>query len=794
MNSSNLNFNPSAIADELKTTDQWCCWRTEIRDGKKPTKIPVNAKTGRKAKSNDKTTWTPFAEAVSYYQNHKEAIDGIGFFFSEDGPYTGIDLDDCVKDGELNQKTEAVVKKFNSYTDISPSKSGLHIIIRAKKPGDRCRTGKVDWCEHVEIYDTLRYFTFTGSVFNGYNKIEERQEELTNFYNQLFPKKDSGNGKRKTASNANARHWVSDTKTSPSNEDIVTTAMLSKNSSKFTALWNGNTSGYSSHSEADMAFCQILAFWTGKDKSRMDKLFRQSGLYRQKWEREDYRQRTINKAIQQQSEVYEPTVKKKAIFGKSKEHTTETDSTDNSVPKSKNNSADIVSSSDAPTAEEVAGNFLNEEFWNESENATTLRFWKDDWYQWSGRHYKRLQTSDLKASISKFLFKIPDRAVSKGFVNNIIQALTGFCLVSSEHTPPVWLEDDLESKSLTQTLSFKNGWMDFEAFLENTDPPFEKHNPRLFNTITLPYEFDQEATCPMFIKFLKQNLENDFERVSILQEFTGYCLTQDTTRHKFLMIKGEAGTGKSTFLDIITDLFGQDNVSNVPLAGFGQRFALQRTLGKFANIVSEVGELDTVAEGILKQFTAGDKMQFEKKYRQPTENFPSARVIIATNTLPRFLDRSSGIWRRLILMPFRVRVDSPDSNISVDRKLRQKIRKEELSGVFNWAIQGLARLKKNEQFSQSSVCDKAKGIYKEESNPASMFLNETIKKGSEEDFILTNDLYSEYSDFCEASGFHPLNKSNFGREIQRAIPLAEKIRKSFNGKREYGYSRIQYLD
>jgi len=282
-----------AIPDELKRRRQWCCWRTEVRDNK-PTKIPVSPQTGRNAESDDSSTWSSFSTAVRYYEEHRGELGGVGFMFSQDDPYTGIDLDDCLKNGELTPEAKRIVDKFNSYTEISPSGAGLHIIIKATKPGSRCRTGK------VEIYDELRYFTFTGNVINGKDTIRERQQALNEFYDEVFSNQ---------ALEIKQEQTKPQQPTSLSVNGLLKKALNAKNGDKFRDLWRGDTSGYASHSEADLALCSMLAFWTGGDKTQIDTLFRQSGLMRDKWDRDDYRERTIDEAVKSQR-AYDPQYQK----------------------------------------------------------------------------------------------------------------------------------------------------------------------------------------------------------------------------------------------------------------------------------------------------------------------------------------------------------------------------------------------------------------------------------------------------------------------------------------------------
>ena len=286
-----MKINPSNIPTELKVLQQWICWKTVIRKGK-PTKVPISI-TGNNASSTNPETWSTFENAKTFFETH-EKIDGIGFVFSEKDPFCGIDLDQCVTNNVINPTATKWIDKINSYTEFSPSNTGVHIIGMAKKPGARCRTGELDWCKHVEIYDKDRFFTFTGNPANGKLKVNKCQPQLTAFYNILFPPSNSNKTQQFIALEDNA---------------IIDKAMQAKNGMKFQALWQGDISGYVSASEADLALCVIIAFWTGNDYNRIDKIFRQSKLYRDKWLRDNYREATINKAIELCSDTYTPSNK-----------------------------------------------------------------------------------------------------------------------------------------------------------------------------------------------------------------------------------------------------------------------------------------------------------------------------------------------------------------------------------------------------------------------------------------------------------------------------------------------------
>ena len=201
-----------------------------------------------------------------------------------------------------------------------------------------------------------------------------------------------------------------------------------------------------------------------------------------------------------------------------------------------------------------------------------------------------------------------------------------------------------------------NGLVDIDRLLDRTGDVLQPHSPDWFSTVCLPYEYQPDADCPRFLAFVREILEDDEERITLLRQWFGYLLAGDTSLQKFLILVGEGANGKTVIIVVLTALLGEANVSTVPLELFGERFQLTATLGKLANLVPEVGAIDRVAEGFLKAFVAGDRMYFDRKNLPGIDARPTARLMLATNTLPPFADRSGGVWRRLMILPFRVTI------------------------------------------------------------------------------------------------------------------------------------------
>ncbi len=292
------------IPEELTAAPQWVVWRFEERDGKR-TKPPYQI-TGRPASHSDPSTWTTFQRALTAY--HSGGWDGIGFVLSDEDPLAGIDLDHCITDdGEVEGWALEIIERVNSYTEISPSGHGVRIFLKGSLPegapkGGRKLNGRgTDGHGAIEFYQRLRYLTVTGRHLSETPlAIEERDEVFQALFKQLCPEKEKP---VRPVMAAPQPVTLDDT-------ELLATMFGSRNGASILRLWSGDTSAHhDDDSAADLALCAHLAFWCNGDAVRMDRLFRQSRLYREKWDEqrgdETYGQRTLGTALSDFSTGYE---------------------------------------------------------------------------------------------------------------------------------------------------------------------------------------------------------------------------------------------------------------------------------------------------------------------------------------------------------------------------------------------------------------------------------------------------------------------------------------------------------
>jgi hypothetical protein len=270
------------IPEQLRQCPRWVVWRREKRH-RKFTKVPYNARTGKKASSTDRATWSTFAEATAAYATGRYS--GIGFVLSDDDGIFGIDLDKCRnrETGALEPWAQDEVNGMKTYTEGSPSGDGVHMFGIGKLPPGGRRKGR------IEVYESARYLTVTGDHIPGTPlTVEDCSDRVADFHESNFGA-------------AVAPRTVG---TRLDDEAVLAKAKAAKNGAKFVRLWGGDWSDYPSQSEAELALCAMLAYWCGGDTAQMDRLFRQSGLYRPKWDEphfsggRTYGQATVEKAAQ----------------------------------------------------------------------------------------------------------------------------------------------------------------------------------------------------------------------------------------------------------------------------------------------------------------------------------------------------------------------------------------------------------------------------------------------------------------------------------------------------------------
>jgi len=292
-----------------------------------------------------------------------------------------------------------------------------------------------------------------------------------------------------------------------------------------------------------------------------------------------------------------------------------------------------------------------------------------------------------------------------------------------------------------------------------------------FLTYQLPFNYDPEARAPMFIKFLNRVLpEQDLQ--NILSEFLGYVFIKNNylKLEKALLLYGTGANGKSVIYDIVNSLLGATNVTSYSLEALTDRNGYYRAMiaGKLVNYASEInGKLET---SIFKQLASGEPVEARLPYGEPFIINDYAKLIFNLNELPREIEHTNAYFRRLLIVPFEVTIPETEQ----DKQLAKKIIETELSGVFNWVLEGLNRLLLNKRFTDSNRVNEAREAYKLEADSVRGFINENEYKPTETGGILLKDIYTSYRAYCGDDGLKPVSKPNFRKRLEAQNIKVEK--------------------
>jgi putative DNA primase/helicase len=686
---------------ELRTADQFVCWCEEDRDGD-ITKVPYSVHGGRASSTNPKT-WAPFEAAIAYAEEH--SMSGVGFVFTEDDPYTGIDLDKCrdSETGEIDHWARKIVDALDSYTEVSPSGTGLHIFVKAPLPGRNNRKGP------VEMYESRRYFTLTGKHLDGTpTEIHERQDVLERLYRHVFEDEkpaDETNGYRPQTALLDA-----------GDEDLLELAMRAKNSEKFSRLWRGDTSDYGGdESRADLALCSLLAFWTDGNTERMDHLFRRSGLMREKWNRHDYRERTFNKVLEGRTEFYQPGEKVSA---------------NGNGPRSQR----ATGKPSPPTHDELRDRWIE----GNPHHAHGL----GEWRRYEDGIWPTVSETSVKAKISNVIETAKPEGIKP--TASILASVTELTRIKVFVPDERWDAD-------SDILVCKNG------ALHISTGELAKHQPGHYATSAVPYKYDPDARPAIWNYFLRNTVP---AAANFLQEFAGYALTTEMAHELAVWLFGPPGSGKSTFIAGLAAMLGH-RAGILGLADLERsRFTLADLPGKTLVVASEQPSSYLASTNTLNAIISGEPIQVERKYRDPFTVIPRAKVCWAMNELPRVADANSGLFRRVKVVAFPALAEDER-----DPKIKHAIETEG-AGILNWALEGLRRLKKRGHFEVPAGVEDATKQFRENNDVPALFIEDRCVRGTDSE-VPSAKLYREYKYWCEENGHRPQSSTRIAADWQR---------------------------
>lgn len=345
----------------------------------------------------------------------------------------------------------------------------------------------------------------------------------------------------------------------------------------------------------------------------------------------------------------------------------------------------------------------------------------------------------------------------------------------------------LGERPSTRWLACINGIIDLDRSTYEGKITLEDRTPRLFTRVRLPHKYDPYAACPVWLQCLNEWMDGDQERIDLLQEFVGYCLTTDTSFCSGLFLDGLGSNGKSVFIDTVSHLLSEDNVTNVELDQLHKDFALEKASGYLLNVSSET-EQGKIPTASIKKIIDGNRLRVTRKWMSNVDAKPTIKLIIAWNKRPLVEDRSYGFWRRILLVPFR-RTYKPGEG---DPFLLSRL-KREASGILNWAVGGHLRLYANKQFTRSIEVEKATQAFRDESDTVGAWVRDCLRF-EEESRATCNHMYSRYKNWCDARNYESDNDRKFWRNMQGHLKNRKKSQFRDSGVPMWGYNGIRILD
>lgn len=564
-----------------------------------------------------------------------------------------------------------------------------------------------------------------------------------------------------------------------SDADVLEKARSSKSADRFSALFAGDMSAYGNdHSRADAALCEMLAFWCGRGGyDQIERLFRQSGLYRDKWDREDYRQRTIEYALSQCQEFYSPSEPTGILSlddtpGKKAEKTyplTELGNAERLVAEH----GDDLRYCDAMGWLAYTGVYWEVDVSGE----VTRRMIKTvRAIQASARKLEKEAANAKDDETKKRMLDKAQKTRQWGFsceTNGRIES----SIKLARSLPGVYVSNESLDKDHFK-LNVLNGTLDL------TTGKLHPHERADLITKCCRVAYQKGATAPEFDKFLSR-IQPDPDLRGYIQRAMGYSLTGDVSQQCFYFCWGDGSNGKSTLLNLILQMVAGYGIQAPPdmlLQSATERVRddLAALQGKRYVITIEVAKGQTLAEGVVKQLTGGDNIRARFLYKNSMEFAPSWKIWLAANHRPVVTSNDHGIWRRVKLIPFTQKIAECEKDYELPAKLQR-----ELPGILNWCLAGL-----EDYLAWGMQEPKAVSLiteeYRQESDWLGQFLGEKCYEGANAKVPATQ-LYDAYVAWSERRKERVRSMTTFGRDMGMR---AQRIK--VNGV--YWYSGYSLLD
>lgn len=756
---------------ELKEMRIWVLWRREQRDGK-ITKVPFAAnggKTGADAKYSG--TWVTYEAALEAAE--RQTCAGVGFVIPKG--YFFLDVDGRDQDDPYVRE---LLERFNSYAELSQSGNGIHIygkITLEELP----MTVKADGTQRLdpayymknptngtELYFgglTSRYAAFTGNAI-----MPIPAADCTAAVLETLEKNMRRPGVKTAEEKALAAEVKEKPKTSralryePVSDDdginsFINKLLKQKNGGKFSRLFfEGDTEGFNSASEADFSLCRMIAFRAGNRPEVVDQIFRLSRLYREKWEREDYRTTTIEKAIASCNGEFREVSVQRPYFVYD----------------------------DGNGEEKVSGPLLKK-YVDENMRYILVR---DSGmnelmvYVYEGGVYVFHDEHMVKGRIRAFIEAYDLTLVKVSVLSEVYELL----LTDSAHCVSQSALNDCIG-----LINFRNGLLDISA----EQPRLLPHTPDVFSTIQLPLNWTGNNTpTPVFDAYMNTLCNGDKGTQRLLMEFLGAAISNipGYKMKKALFLVGPGNTGKSQLKALAERILGPGNFVGIDLSEIESRFGSSMLYGKRLAGSSDMSYLSVDELKTFKMLTGGDNIFAERKGKHGFTFTYNGLLWFCMNRLPKFGgDDGKWVYDRIMVVECKNVIPSEKQ----DKDLLEKMVAER-DGIIAKAVKALAEvIRKGYRFSETKEVARQRRVYRENNSTPICFYQECMCKKSEEckldEELTVTSIYKAYVNYCK------INNNGYAkprREFEEtlAAALGYESCEEMKSRKNYGIVFTEY--
>lgn len=774
----------SSVPNSIRSVRRWVCYKLEPREGK-ITKIPINAMSGKFAKVDDKLTWTDFDTAIMGCE--KYGCNGIGFVLGN-GIF-GVDLDNHgeMSDEEFNELADEFINALDSYTEYSQSGKGVHIICYGTLPNTTNQNGEIVKGRrrkgNVEMYDNARFFAFTGNAIKN-KAIEDRTNEII----PLWKKYVDDTEERLARIAARPVFEVGLPGAPLDDDEVIETAMKAKNGLRFSQLMGGDLSiANGDHSKADMMLCNMLAFWTNCDYDQIDRIFRRSGLMRDKWDTMrgglTYGEITISQAckefpnggyVRQSKAIEEPIVimaphepvvedgkadmtteneiQKMRAAALSSDNFMNVDSNGNPIFRTKYVVGKGYSYTDIGNAQRFYDYFGD--LFKYNVDMKMFMFWTGKTWIYDSKSIIRKYATKLieilqaeidskEAEVSQ-LIADGDKESAKA-LNEIVEAAKKNKTRLSNKAGRDAMLAELQAIG---DIPVFNSDFDSDPFLLNTENGIVNLKTGMISVFDREKMLSKNTNCPIdysepkvWLEFLngvfyrgesEEAKKETQEIIDYIQQASWYSLTGSTREQVMFLLYGNGSNGKTTYVEQMRKVlgdYGSSKESSILMASQGKgqsastQFSLAELVGVRYLIAEETNEGEKLDEGGVKAMTGSGKISAQKKYGNPFEFYAQFKIWLLTNNLPIIRGADFGIWRRLVPIPFLRRFTEKEKDMDMPEKLAK-----ETAQILGWCVQGHEKYQANGNRLIMPECIKsALRVYQDDMDVVAKFIKKCCK-------------------------------------------------------------------